>query len=359
METTLAELSKPNDENSDFVVTVATTARLHFGFFDPSGRTSRPFGSFGLSLDRPWTRLALQHAHDDLDSRDDLAPGRDVVTGPEADRAARYLRQIAADHGIDRAYLLNITEAIPSHAGLGSGTQLALAVGAAFGSLEGHDLSPLHIAGALGRGARSGIGIATFEAGGAVLDSGPRDGALPQLVARVPFPNPWRVLLIFDPHAKGLDGADEIAAFETSPAYTEEARAALEARILERALPALETENFDVFCGEVGHLQARMGDYFAPSQGGVFTSPRVGAVLEALRADGVTGLGQSSWGPTGFAFAASDAEAQLLLAAAAKAAAKLDDGTALDLVIAKGRNEGATITRIRPPHATNLGSTAV
>ena len=31
---------------------VAATARLHFGFIDPSGRSALPFGSFGLSLIR-------------------------------------------------------------------------------------------------------------------------------------------------------------------------------------------------------------------------------------------------------------------------------------------------------------------
>jgi len=306
------------------IATVATTARLHFGFFDPSGRTSRPFGSFGLSLDCPWTRLSLRHASEDL------------VTGPEAERAVRYLRAMTRAYRLDRTFHLHISEAIPSHAGLGSGTQLALAVGAAFGTLEGLDLSPASIAATLGRGARSGIGIATFEAGGAVLDSGPRDGALPQLVARVAFPESWRALLIFDPHAKGLDGADEIAAFDSSPTYAEAARAALEARVLERALPALETQNFNAFCDEVGYLQARMGEFFAPSQGGVFTSPRVGAVLEALRAEGVAGLGQSSWGPTGFAFAESEADAHRLHAIASKAAAEIENGASLELMLAKG-----------------------
>jgi beta-RFAP synthase len=331
METTLAELSQSEDENSDLSVTVATTARLHFGFFDPSGRTSRPFGSFGLSLDRPGTRLTLKHSADD------------IATGPEAERAARYLRTIANAHAIDCGYRLDVTEAIPAHAGLGSGTQLALAVGTAFGTLEGLELSPSQIARELGRGARSGIGIATFKSGGAVLDSGPPGGGLPQLVARFPFPDPWRTLLIFDPTSKGLDGADEVAAFETSPNYSEEERNALERRVLEVALPALEAQDFDVFCKEVGHLQARMGEYFSPSQGGTFTSPRVGAVLETLRAEGVTGLGQTSWGPTGFAFADAEAGAEQLLAIATKAMRTIENGSELELVIAKGRNEGAEI----------------
>lgn len=311
-------------------VSVATTARLHFGFFDPSGKSSKPFGSFGLSLSEPWTRLTLRRASEN------------AVHGPEAERAARYLDTIRTAHGIEQAYSLDIEAAIPSHAGLGSGTQLALAVGTAFGRLEGLDLSPPKIAALLERGTRSGIGIATFEVGGAILDSGPRDGALPQLVTRAAFPERWRALLIFDPEAKGLDGADEVAAFETLPAYSEDERAALGARIVERALPALETADFGAFCDEVGHLQARMGAYFAPLQGGVFTSRRVAAVVAALRAAGARGLGQSSWGPTGFAFAETEADGLRLLDVASKAHR---NGT-LRFVMARGRNEGAEITEL-------------
>src|SRR5262245_1963826 len=97
---------------------VTTTARLHFGFLDPSGRGDQPFGSFGLSLDRPVTRVTLQHAE------------RFEASGPERERGLRYLRSIAATMDGAPGYRLTITEAIPPHAGLGSGTQLALAVGA-------------------------------------------------------------------------------------------------------------------------------------------------------------------------------------------------------------------------------------
>jgi beta-ribofuranosylaminobenzene 5'-phosphate synthase len=307
--------------------TVTTTARLHFGFLDPSGRSPRPFGSFGLSLDRPRTQLTLKRA-------DTFA-----ISGPESERATRYLRAIAASCGVGRAYAIEIEEAIPAHAGLGSGTQLALAAGFGFAAVEGLDLSPQEIASRLGRGARSGIGIATFEAGGAVLDSGPVEGALPHLVGRVPFPAAWHVLLIFDPHSKGLDGASEAAAFETLPDFSDVETAELRERILQRALPALTAGDFGTFCAEVGFLQDCMGAYFSPLQGGPCTSPRVAGALHWLRSEGVIGLGQSSWGPTGFAFVESLEYGEALLAAAR--ARTQHEGLQFDL--AQGRNEGAII----------------
>jgi beta-ribofuranosylaminobenzene 5'-phosphate synthase len=308
------------------LVAVTTTARLHFGFLDPSGRSARPFGSFGLSLDRPCTRLTLERAEGF------------AASGPERERALCDLRAIAESCGITRGYRLKIDEAIPPHAGLGSGTQLALAVGSALAAAEGLDLSPQKIAGRLGRGARSGIGIATFEAGGAVLDSGPAGGALPRLAARVSFPPQWRVLLIFDDTVRGLAGANEVEAFETLPAFPDNEAAALRERITLSALPALTEGDFETFCADVGYLQSRMGRYFASLQGGIYTSPAVADVLDFLRGEGVTGLGQSSWGPTGFAFADSEAAGEALLAAA-----RGRSNPRLRFELAQGRNEGAEI----------------
>jgi beta-RFAP synthase len=309
-------------------VTVTATARLHFGFLDPSGRSERPFGSFGLSLDRPITWLVLERAH------------ALHVTGPEHERAERYLRTIAASCGIEPNFTLHVTEMIPSHAGLGSGTQLALAVGSAFSALAGLDLSPQEIATRLQRGARSGIGIFTFEQGGAVLDGGPgRGGTLPELICRLPFPSAWRVLLIFDPASSGLAGASEAAAFDQLPDFPERETAELRRRITDIALPALAASDFATFCEQVGYLQAVMGRYFAPLQGGPYTSAVVSDVLGWLGGKGLTGIGQSSWGPTGFAFVPSDAEGEALLREARARA----HHPGLSFELAQGRNQGAKL----------------
>ena len=306
---------------------VTTTARLHFGFLDPSGRGKRPFGSFGLSLDRPLTRLTLKPAETFR------------VSGPERERAERYLKSIAASCGVSQAYDLHIEEAIPPHAGLGSGTQLALAVGSAFAALEGLRLDPQEIAARLGRGARSGIGIATFAQGGAVLDSGPQNGGLPQLVSRLPFPADWRVILIFDAELSGLAGASETAAFDALPDFPESESAELRRRITQGALPALAARDFTGFCEQIGYLQEAMGAYFAPLQGGPYVSPRVAEALDWLRKEGVVGLGQSSWGPTGFAFVASEAEGKALLG---RLRAEVKHPR-LSFALAQGRNEGAKV----------------
>jgi beta-ribofuranosylaminobenzene 5'-phosphate synthase len=307
-------------------VTVKTTARLHFGFLDPSGRGPNPFGSFGLALDRPQTRLTLSRGEDWR------------VEGPEAERAERYLRTLAATAGLETPYQLGIDTVITPHAGLGSGTQLALAVGTAFARLEGVALSPAEIATLLGRGARSGIGIGTFTDGGLVLDAGPQGGALPPIRARLSFPDDWRVVLVFDESRAGLSGLDEVSAFATLPEFPARATAALAGRV-DTALASVETGDFDGFAAEVGALQAAMGEYFGPLQGGPFVSPGIASIMGRLRAAGVKGIGQSSWGPTGFAFAPSQAEAVALLDAIGADGAH----AGLRFEIAQGRNSGAEI----------------
>lgn len=308
-------------------VRVTATARLHFGFLEPSGRGHRPFGSFGLSLDRPATRLTLQR-HAEL-----------KVTGAERERGERYLKTIAASCGISNAYALHIEEAIPPHAGLGSGTQLALAIGSALAALEGLDLTPREIAMRLSRGGRSGIGIGTFEHGGAVLDMGPHEGALPKIVTRVPFPDAWRAILIFDPETRGLAGASETAAFDALPVFPARVSDDLYRRVMQGALPALANEDFATFCKEIGHLQSVMGTYFAPLQGGPYVNVGVSDSLAWLAGQGVTGLGQSSWGPTGFAFADSQEQSKALLAGLRSIART----GSLSFALAQGRNEGALI----------------
>lgn len=308
-------------------VRVTAAARLHFGFLDPSGRGPRPFGSFGLSLDQPRTRLMLERA-----------PAFQV-TGPELERAEHYLKSIAASCGVTHTYALHVDEAIPPHAGLGSGTQLALAVGSAFAALEGLDLTPQEIATRLSRGSRSGIGIGTFTFGGTVLDAGPYRGAMPEIIARVSFPEAWRAILIFDPEARGFAGDSETAAFEALPDFPESEAEALYRRILQSALPALAKSDFTAFCAEVGHLQEVMGAYFAPLQGGPYVSPGVSDALAWLANQGVTGLGQSSWGPTGFAFVSSEEASETLLAGLRSNART----GGLHFRLARGRNEGAVI----------------
>jgi beta-RFAP synthase len=195
----------------------------------------------------------------------------------------------------------------------------------------------------LGRGQRSGIGLAAFRFGGLVVDGGRGAGtAMPPLVSRIAFPENWRVVVLLDPTRQGISGPAEAAAFARLPEFPAQDAAHLCRLVMMQALPAAAEGDLPAFGSATKELQARIGDYFAPAQGGLrFTSPDVGAVLTHLDTQGAHGIGQSSWGPTGFAFAASEPDAAKL-AALARAHPQ---GQALDIRVCAALNRGAEIAQ--------------
>jgi len=318
-------------------VSVSVPARLHLGFVDLNGDRGRRFGSLGIAIEQPRTRLTLTRG-------DGLA-----VHGPDAERARAHLERLRRHYRRDDGLRLEVEAAIPDHVGLGSGTQLTLATAIALTRLLGIPSEPRALAKLLDRGARSSIGIASFEQGGVILDGGrgERDEP-PPVISRLPFPERWRILLIFDRGRLGLHGAAERAAFHNLPPFPAATAAALCLLMLMTALPALAEHDLPRFGAAVAELQRVTGDYFAPAQDGRrFVSEGVAEVLAWLASEGIIGLGQSSWGPTGFALIGSDAEAQRLYDAALRRWA----GTSpLAFAVTRGRNRGGTVD-IEPPAA--------
>src|SRR5262249_21535841 len=142
-------------------VSVSVPARLHFGFVDLNGDLGRRFGSLGVALEAPLTRVTLSGA-----------PAL-RVNGHEQDRARKYLAAVIQHYHLDDRLSLSVESSIPPHVGLGSGTQLALSIGMAASAYFGLNLDARDIARLLDRGARSSVGIATFTHGGGVLGGGP------------------------------------------------------------------------------------------------------------------------------------------------------------------------------------------
>ena len=309
-------------------VTIRAPARLHLGFLDLNGDGGRCFGSIGLPLSEPETVITLSRA------------GETVVEGPESDRAGRHLLALCRHLGIRGQHRMVVERSIPGHAGLGSGTQIALAVAAALRTLHRLPLDINGDASLLARGARSGIGIASFESGGVIVDAGKDDhGGPPPVVARLPFPDAWRVILILDRVEHGLHGADEIEAFRSLPPFPATAAGEICRRVLMGIMPALVERDLAAFGAAVTAIQMIVGAHFAPAQGGIFTSKRVEALAHRLAQAGAVGVGQSSWGPTGFVFAPSQDAAQEIVDAARGAT-----GDGIEIRIVQGRNSGAQIS---------------
>lgn len=325
-------------EQSLDAVRVLAPARLHLGFLDLDGSLGRRYGGLGLAVDRPETRIAVARAR------------VFAATGADGERALRLARKLAAALGLDRAYAVDAESAIPAHAGLGSGTQLALAIGAALLTLAGRPPSSETLAEIAGRGARSAIGMAAFDGGGFIVDGGRgAGGGSPPILVRLDFPGEWRVLLVLDRRAEGVHGEKEARAFANLRPFPGSLAGHLCRLVLMRVLPSLVERDIAAFGAGVAEIQAAAGAHFAPAQGGTsWSSPSVGRIVERLGAAGAVGLGQSSWGPTGFAFAESEDAARRLYETAAEAAR----AEGLEIVIARGRNAGARFERVSTAEQT-------
>lgn len=287
-------------------ISVSAPARLHLGFLDLNGEMGRRFGSIGLAVSDFETTITGQLT--------------DVITVHHADDAlCQRVHDIVlhfyqtlghaiptTEHGVT----LSIINTIPSHAGLGSGTQLALVIGTILSRLHGLSIDTKEIALQLGRGMRSGIGIATFDHGGFVVDGGLKPNtSVPPTLFQYPFPEDWRIVLVRDPMHQGMHGEQEKSAFTNLPVFpTTDAQTICHLTLMQ-LLPAVMEADLADFGEALTCIQCLIGDHFAPAQGGRFSSQAVAAILAHATQLGHNAIAQSSWGPTGCIFVESPAAA--------------------------------------------------
>jgi len=253
-------------------------ARLHMGFLDLNGSQGRRFGSLGLGLTAPDTYI-------------ELALGQQVFDQVEPAYVTKSKQALLAHANIDEAVSIYVHREIPRHFGLGSGTQMALAIGEGINQLFNVKMGLDEIAAVTNRGKRSGIGIGTFAQGGVVLDGGRDNGTvIPPIITQQAFPDAWRVLLIFDHTHIGVHGDAETQAFANLADADLASTQSVCYKVLMQALPALKEQNLTAFGQAIAALQAYNGDYFSPVQGGCYASERVAAVLERLVDEGVNNI---------------------------------------------------------------------
>lgn len=311
---------------------VEAPARIHLGFLDLDGGLGRRFGSVGLTLDGVATKI-IARPSDQL-----------KFIGDSSGRVQKYAEKFIAYKGLSNNFEIEVVQQILDHSGLGSGTQLAIAVGTALSRLFEIECKSSEIAVLSNRGARSGIGIGAFDRGGFLVDAGRNSKSeVPPIISRLDFPSNWRVILIFDKSQRGLHGQDEDASFATLPDFSPQTAQKLCRLVLMQILPAVCEQSIDIFNQGIHELQKCIGEYFASAQGGRYTSPAVAEACNFIESLGVKGVGQSSWGPTGFAFVDSETNAHLLLR---KLQSKFNSVEDLNFKIVSSRNTGAIVKNL-------------
>jgi beta-ribofuranosylaminobenzene 5'-phosphate synthase len=319
------------------VTRVSVGARLHVGFVNLSLSPSRLYGGLGLGVEEPRVVVEADRAEtvtcDDPTAREYAARAADLLDVPGA--------------------AVTVESRLPRHLGLGSGTQLALSTLAAVAGAWDRPAAVRERAPSLGRGGRSGVGVATFESGGFVLDAGhptarfttepPAEGewTVPAVAARHPVPEDWRFLVVVPDAPSGRSGDDEDASMRAAVESADPALSdCIAGIVVRRLLPALTDDRLADFGEAVAEIGRLNGAWYADQQGGVYRPP-VGAVVEALAEHpAVTGAGQSSWGPSVYAVTdATRADAAREAGEAALDAAGVDG----DVLVTRPRNEGAQV----------------
>jgi beta-ribofuranosylaminobenzene 5'-phosphate synthase len=289
-------------------VRISAPARLHLGDLDPFA-----LGRFGyapvLAITEPRTVIEAEASADGLD-----------VDGVEKADARMYAQRVLDAFNL-KGVKLTVKAAAPRNQGFGSTTQLSLAVGRAVTRAHGLDVSLLELVKALKR--TSTGGIYPFQMGGFVVAGGfpikpgeriwlRNETLIPPLIFRGDFPEEWRFVLarpLVAPQSPDKESEEEAFSAlrdRTAPAeLIHKGYFVLAAKML----PALLERNAEAFGKALTELQMTVGRIYQPVQEQLF-NPASQWLIPILNRSGALGIGQSSWGPTVYAFTDSPKSAQ-------------------------------------------------
>lgn len=277
------------------IVRIKTSSRLHLGFMDLNGNLGRRYGSIGVSLSAPCTEISVQkHSHLAIQN----------ATEYLAQRLTACVQDFAKHYQINPNVLIQVHNSIPEHKGLGSGTQIALAISTALVHTYGIKATARDLSSVLGRGKRSSIGLQSFEHGGLIIDSGKKldhNGTPisdpPETLFRFDFPDEWKFVVIVPEEKQGLSGEQEkkaIGKLKPSKEISEK----ICRMVMMQLLPSFMSRDIDKFGNSLTELDRQTGLFFKPVQGGIYSEKLSYTLIEHLLASGAYGAGQSSWGPT-------------------------------------------------------------
>ncbi len=268
---------------------VKTPARLHFGLIDLNGDLGRLFGGLGLGIDYPNVIVEAELSE------------KSQFTGEKIDLVQQFAKRFLESYKIRGNVHMEVKQVIDDHVGLGSGTQIALAVATALSKLFNVKASTQELAVIMGRAERTGVGTAIFEQGGFVVDGGRlvngHSGEFPPLIFRQPFPENWHFVVAIPKAIKGLANDEERIAFKNTPPMSTEQVGEICRLIVMKLLPALKEKDIQNFGEGLTRIQAAIGDNFAGVQGGRYSNAVTAKGIELMQTLGACGVGQSSWGP--------------------------------------------------------------
>ncbi len=302
---------------------------MHFGLLELAEGEPNRYGGLGLMLESPALRLRWQP--DDHPLR--VVAASTVEIQRRIQLAQSHALSVwAARHGSavqEMPGTIEVLECPPMHSGLGVGTQLGTAV-AQLTALA-LQTQPSHLTGTMtavsdlaelawlsGRGKRSAIGLHGFLHGGLVRDLGyvsdndASQGSAPRPLQThsVTVPVDWTVVLCSSGASGDVHGPLEDQLIHRAAAHANPNRTRM-LTLSEMALQAATSDDFAGFVQVLDEYMELASRLFATVQAGRYRDMHTAARVEEMRAVGLCGVGQSSWGPTVFGFAPNAERAEI------------------------------------------------
>ena len=273
--------------------TIDSPARLHLGFMELNDSNPRVFGSIGLAITNFKFKQTIQLNKD----FDVVCDDKNIKL-----RVEEIIELFSKNYKIKKCRLI-VSDFIPLHKGLGSGTQVSLCTGFLISSFNNLNLSIENISKFLGRGQRSGVGVETFKSGGFIIDTGKQKSSIspPQKLIDIKWPKDWQIILITNTSLSGLHGKKESNEFTKLKNISSKFAKENCFNLLMKIIPGLLENDFCIFANGIQKIQENMSEIFYGNKNN-FSNRNISKIFKFVREKKYVGFGQSSWGPTGFVF---------------------------------------------------------
>jgi beta-ribofuranosylaminobenzene 5'-phosphate synthase len=304
-------------------IRVTTPSRIHLSLIDENGYTGRVDGGIGLMLDRPNVVFEATNSAKEfkIEANRYYRESIEVIN----EKASKVFKAYKIDN---KNFHFNLKQYYPSHVGLGSKTQLSLAIATSIAKLKNLNVSHRTLTKIVERGGTSGIGWRGFETGGFILDGGhdfgkgeEKETFLPSSAAnsadpaltilRYDIPENWRFVLAIPNVKKGAYGDEEVSIFQSQTPIPREEVNEVSHQILMKIIPGILKNNLTCFGEGLKKIQS-MGFKKREIQ---LQHKVVKNLLNFMENYGVKAYGMSSFGPSVIGITESQSKAKKLLRA--------------------------------------------
>jgi beta-ribofuranosylaminobenzene 5'-phosphate synthase len=330
---------------------ITTPCRIHLSLIDENGYTGRVDGGIGLMLDRPNVVFEASNSAKEfkIEAHKYYRESIEVIN----EIASKVFKTFNISN---KNFHFNLKRYFPSHVGLGSKTQLSLAIATAITKLK--DLTHLNsseLTKLVERGGTSGIGWRGFETGGFILDGGHDFGEGKEKETFLPssastsanpaltifthkIPEHWRFILIIPNVKKGAYGDEEVSVFQNYAPIPRNEVNEVSHQIIMKIIPGIIKNDLVCFGEGLKRIQ-NIG--FKKIEIGL-QHEIVKDLLKFFEEYGLKAYGMSSFGPSVVGIVESDSEAENLL----REVQKNQKNGGGHIYICKPNNTGAKIEYI-------------